>query len=41
MFAVTLEKCHTIDDVFHFIEFGKLRNVHVLVHHTIDRWLLP
>ena len=29
-------KCYTLDCVFHFIEFGKLRYVHMLIYHTVD-----
>lgn len=36
MFEATLEHCHTIDYVFYFVDFGKLRYVHMLIHHTID-----
>jgi hypothetical protein len=31
-----LGQCQTVDYVFHFIEFGELRHVHMSIHHTID-----
>lgn len=33
---VTLDQCHTIVDVFHFVEFEILKYVHMLIHHTAD-----
>ena len=31
-----LKQCHTMDCVFHLIELGELRFVHMLIHHTVD-----
>lgn len=31
-----LKQCHTMDFMFHFIEFGEVKYVHRLIHSTID-----
>jgi hypothetical protein len=36
MIDANLEQCHTIDCIFHFIEFGELRYVHITTHHSVD-----
>ena len=33
-----LEPRHLIACVFHFVEFGELKYVHVLIHHTTDSY---
>ena len=34
--GATLEQRHTRDSVFHLMEFGELRYVHMLMHHAVD-----
>ena len=34
----TLEQCHIITCIFHFVEFGKLKYKHTLIHHTTDTY---
>ena len=34
----TLEQCHTMKCVFNLIEFGELRQVHVLTHLATDAY---
>lgn len=34
----TLEQCHEIDYVFHFLEFGELKYVHMSIHHIVDSY---
>lgn len=33
---VNLGQCHLIGSVFHFVEFGEIKFVHTLMHHTVD-----
>ena len=38
MFDATLEQCYTLDSMFHFVKFGELRYVHILMHDTLDAY---
>lgn len=38
---VTLERCHTIDKMFHFVVQGIKMYWHVLLHHTVDLFRIP
>jgi hypothetical protein len=34
--GATLEQCHNVTYMFHFMEFKHLKYVHVLIHYTTD-----
>jgi hypothetical protein len=34
----SLEQCHPIAYIFHFVQFVVLKYVYVLLHHTIDSY---
>lgn len=33
-----MQQSHAIDCMFHFVEFGELSYVHMLIHHAIDTY---